>query len=232
MTNSNADGARQNMERGFMKKVIVLAGGIFIIVIFFAGMQIYINRSQKEPGAKPREENSKLHKEHDTSRDPLQKPVQQKPQEPVMALPQRQSSVNFITQAAVSAGVLSSVSTINKVTNFLTSNSISGAYLFIPPQLPDAGIFSVSVEIMPENAASMYASASFVPVPGANPQAVYDAVEYVHKSPKELRNTVFRHIVNEQVLKKDIIILDAGDVKVFLMPAGEGCVVIRKEVVR
>jgi hypothetical protein len=221
------------MKIGFVNKVIILTSGIFfIIVILFAGIHIYVNRSQKEPGVESRQDNTAPHKEQGTSRDPLQKSAPQKPQEPVMALPQRQSSVNFITQAAVSAGVLSSVSTINKVTNFLTGNSISGAYLFIPPNLPDAGIFSVSVEIMPENTASMYASASFVPVPGASPQAVYDAVEYVHKSPKELRNTVFRHIMNEQVLKKDIIMLDAGDVKVFLMPAGEGCVVIRKEVIR
>jgi hypothetical protein len=221
------------MKIGFVNKVIILTGGIFFIIfILFAGIHIYVNRSQKEPGVKSRQDNTAPHKEQGTSRDPLQKPVQEKPQEPVMALPQRQSSVNFITQAAVSAGVLSSVSTINKVTNFLTGNSISGAYLFIPPQLPDAGIFSVSVEIMPENAPSMYASASFAPVAGAGPQAVYDAVQYVPQSPKEVRNTIFQGIKNEQIVKKDIIMLDAGDVKVFLMPAGKGCIIIRKEVVR
>jgi hypothetical protein len=57
-------------------------------------------------------------------------------------------------------------------------------------------------------------------------------VQYVPKSPKEVRATIFKGIVNEHILKKNIIVLDAGNVKIFLMPAGQGCIVIKKQVLR
>lgn len=85
--------------------------------------------------------------------------------------------VNSITQAAVKAGVLASAGRINQVMTYLTGNSQSGAYLFMPKTLPDQSIFSVSMEIQNPNATPIYASASFAPLTSGQSGAVYDAIQ-------------------------------------------------------
>jgi hypothetical protein len=135
-------------------------------------------------------------------------------------------SVNAVTQAAVKMGVLSCVSRINQVVTFLTANTQNGVFIFPVQKQPDQHIFSTSMEILPQGGSTVYATASFFP----NKDAVYDTVEYVNKGCDELEKTVFKNMKRTGVIKKNIIILDGGMVKVFLMPAGTGCVVIRKEV--
>ncbi len=145
---------------------------------------------------------------------------------------QQSNKTTQITKAAAQAGVLSSANQIDRVITHLAGNSEYGACLFLPTQRPDESIFSTSLEMPVENAPSVYASVSFAPFPGETSQAVYDTVQYVSKTPEELRTSVFKSIKNERILKSDIMMLDNGNAKVFLMPAGEGCIVIRKEVVR
>lgn len=140
-------------------------------------------------------------------------------------------AVHPITQAAVKAGVLSCASLINKVIAFLTANSKNGAYLFFPRVQPDQSIFSASLEVQSQNATPTYASASFAPLTSGRVGAIYDKVEYVPKSCAYVEKNIFKNLKRSGVLKKDIIMLDAGPVKIFLMPAGTGCVVIKKEVV-
>ena len=137
-------------------------------------------------------------------------------------------SVNAVTQAAVKLGVLSCVSRINQVATFLTANNKSGVYVFPPKGEPDKHIFSTSFEIMRPDDSTFYATASFFP----NLDAVYDTVEYVNIKCEELEKTVFKDLKRVSVLKKSIILLDGGSVKIFLMPAGSGTVVIKKEVVQ
>jgi len=140
-------------------------------------------------------------------------------------------SVSTVTQAAVKLGVLSSVSRINQVATFLTKGNQSGVFLFPPQQPPDQHVFSTSFELIRQDEsaeATLYASASFFP----NLDAVYDTVEFVNKSCDELEKTVFKSLKRVGVIKKNIVFFDAGNVKVFLMPAGSGCVVIKKEVVK
>lgn len=137
-------------------------------------------------------------------------------------------SVNAVTQAAVKLGVLSCLKRINQVATFLTANAKSGVLIIPSKEQPDQHIFSASFEILPPDNSIIYASASFFP----NNDAVYDTVQYVDKSCDELEKTVFKHLKRKSVLKKNIILLDGGAVKVFLMPAGSGCVVIKKEIVQ
>jgi hypothetical protein len=150
------------------------------------------------------------------------------------AIPARPVSpiVNPVTQAALQAGVLTSVSRINQVTTFLTANSKSSAFLFVPQSQPDQSIFSVSFGLEREKAAARYASASFVPTYSGQAGAVYDTVEYVAQSCADVETTTFKDLKRKGNLGKDIVILDGGPVTVFLMPAGSGCVVIKKEVVQ
>jgi len=137
-------------------------------------------------------------------------------------------SVSIVTQAAVKLGVLSSVSRINQVSTFLTMNNNSGVYIFPVQNPPDQHVFSTSFELIRADNSTLYASASFFP----NQDAVYDTVEYVDKSCDELEKTVFKGLKRIGFVKKNIILLDGANVKVFLMPAGSGCVVIKKEVVK
>ena len=144
------------------------------------------------------------------------------------SLPVTDPSVNIVTQTAVKLGVLSCISRINQVASFLTANVKSGIFIFTPQSEPDRHIFSTSFELLRPDDSTIYASASFFP----NQDAVYDTVEYVNMSPEELEKTVFKDLKRVSVLKKNIVLLDGGKVKVFLMPAGSGAVVIKKEVIR
>jgi len=142
------------------------------------------------------------------------------------------TATNPVTRAAVDAGVLTCASRINQVSNYLTANNQSGVYIFVPQGDRDRRLFSASFEILTSNSSTLYATASFAPNQENGSGAVYDTVEYVDKTCDELAKTVFKDLKRVGVLKKNITVLDGGAVKVFLMPAGTGCVVIRKELVQ
>ena len=156
------------------------------------------------------------------------------PQPAQAAQPQKPaaSNVNSVTLAAVKAGVLACTSRINQVITYITANSQSGAYLFLPKIMPDQSIFSASIEVESRNATPIYASASFAPLTNGSAGAVYDAVEYVAQSCDYTEKNAFKDLARSGILRKDIVMLDGGKVRVFLMPAGTGCNVIKKEVVQ
>lgn len=137
-------------------------------------------------------------------------------------------AVNPVIKAAIKLGIRSCINRINQVTSFFTANNLSGAYIFTPQDPPDQHIFSTSFELIRQDESIFYASASFSP----NQDVVYDTVEYVNMSCEEVEKNIFKNLRRIGVLKKNIVLLDSGAVKVFLMPAGSGCVVIKKEVVR
>ena len=147
---------------------------------------------------------------------------------PVVIQNQADPSVNVVTQAAVKLGILSCVSRINQVAGFLTANNRTGVFIFKPQNQPDQHIFTTSFELIRNDDSTIYASASFFP----NQDAVYDTVEYVDKSCEEVEKTIFSNLKRISVIKKNVIVLDGGAVKVFLMPAGNGTIVIKKEVIQ
>ena len=149
-------------------------------------------------------------------------------QTPAVNVVNNNSSVNVLTQAAVNLGVLSCVSRINQIATFLSANNQTGVFIFKPQKQPDQHIFSTSFELVRNDNSTVYASASFFP----NQDAVYDTIEYVEKNCEELEKTVFSNLKRISVVKKNVVVLDGGAVKVFLMPAGSGTVVIKKEVVQ
>ena len=137
-------------------------------------------------------------------------------------------SVHAVTQAAVKLGVFSCLKRIEQVASFLTAGNKSGIFIFTPQNQPDQHVFSTSFEIIRPDESTLYASVNFFP----NNDFVYDVVEYVDKSSEQLQQTTFAHLKNKTMLKNNIVLLDGGKVKVFLMPAGSGTVVIKKEVVQ
>ena len=144
-------------------------------------------------------------------------------------------TTNAITQAAVKAGVLTCAERINQVSNFLTTGSNSGVFLFVPTADPDKRMFSASLEIQPQakDASPVYASMSFAPNQANGCGCLYETVSYWDKSPDELIKAQFPKLKKVGVLYKNITVLDAGqNVRIFIMPAGKGCVSIKKEVLQ
>lgn len=142
------------------------------------------------------------------------------------------SGSNPLTKGMVDKGVLSCASRINSMTNFLGNNAQVGAFLFIPSKDPDQHLVSSSLEIIDKQKQLIYASSSFAPNQMNGCGAVYDAVMWSPKSCKEVAKSQFPNKEIADVLKKNISMLDLGPgIRVFLMPAGQGCVSIKKEVV-
>lgn len=152
--------------------------------------------------------------------------------QPVQAGQPIAPQTNPVTLAAVKAGIFSSVSRINQVMNYISSGSPSGAFLFMPKTLPDQSLFSASIEVQSQSGSPIYASASFAPLASGQAGAVYDAVEYLPQSCDFVEKTLYKDFRRVGLLNKDIVVLDAGSVRIFLMPAGAGCVVIKKEVMQ
>ena len=139
---------------------------------------------------------------------------------------------NAITQAIIKSGARDCRDRANQVVNYLTANSQSGAFLFLPLQADGAKrLTSASLEVRaPQQVA--YASASFAPVGSGRCDAVYDAVAYWNASCQEVAAKNFAQFKPAGAIKQNIAILEGGPLaRVFLMPAGAGCVSIKKEVV-
>jgi hypothetical protein len=136
---------------------------------------------------------------------------------------------NPLAQAAQAAGVVKCVPRINRMTDFLLANSQGGAHTFFPPQHADQSLLSTSFEVITGDVSS-YASASFAPV-GGGCGAVYEAVSYWQNSCDEVAGKVFPQMKRTGLLKQRVQVLEAGaTARVFLLPAGTGCMSIKKEV--
>lgn len=140
---------------------------------------------------------------------------------------------NSITQAAMKTGVKSCAGRINQVTNFLAAGVKDAGYMmFYPKNNPDQQMISVSMELpLKDNTA--YASASFAPGQANYCGGMYETVVYWPNKCSEVAEKNFGSFKKGGTLSKNIYVRDGGEsMKVFLMPAGKGCVSIKKEIVR
>lgn len=141
------------------------------------------------------------------------------------------NGVNSVTQAAVASGVLTCASRINQVTQFISGTNPSGAALFASPSQPDQQLTSISMEIAPKEGASAYGSASFAPNQANGCGAVYEAIVYWPQNCDIVASKQFASAKKGPLLHKSIMTLETGSpARIFLMPAGTGCVSIKKEV--
>lgn len=142
------------------------------------------------------------------------------------------STTHPITQAAVRAGVLSCSARINQVASFLTANSQSGAFLFTPGAQSDQRLFSTSLEVSGPNAPPAYASASFAPNQANGCGALYETVAYWPNGCDKVAAQQFAGLKDGGKLgnRTQVLVLGPSS-RVFLMPAGSGCVSIKKEVI-
>ena len=140
--------------------------------------------------------------------------------------------VNAVAQAAINAGALSCAARINQVSQFIGGNSKVGAFFFAPPAQPDQRLLSYSFEIQPPKGQAIYASSSFAPNQANGCGATYEAITYWPDKCELVAKKQFSELKREGQLQKEITVLVvANSARIFLMPAGNGCVSIKKEVV-
>jgi hypothetical protein len=129
------------------------------------------------------------------------------------------------------SGVVKCIGRINQITSFVTgSNSNSGMVLNSPSTDANQRIVSSIIEVEGGGSTS-FVSASFAPGAGpADCSATYDAVTYWNASCSQVATSNFGAFKATRPLLKSINTLDGGlFAKVFLMPAGNGCISIKKE---
>ena len=148
---------------------------------------------------------------------------------PVQAQPQ---AINSIAQAALKAGVQACAGRINQVSQFIIGDNPAGAFLFGAPAQPDQRLVAFSFEINPAKGPLAYASASFAPNQANGCGAEYEAIVYWPQSCDVVAAKQFAGAKKGQVLQKSIQVLEPQSAaRIFLMPAGNGCVSIKKETV-
>lgn len=156
--------------------------------------------------------------------------VAQTPNQPSAPTP-AQAPVNNVAKAAVQQGVQSCAGRINQVSSFLGFGPDAGALLMVPPNGQNQRLVPLAMELRTP-AGPAYASASFAPNQINGCGASYDAVVYWPQACEAVATGQFAALKNVGMLKQSITVLDGGlATKVFLMPAGSGCVSIKKEVV-
>lgn len=160
-----------------------------------------------------------------------EQPASQTMQPVRQVTPESADSTNLITQAAFQKGVLTCAARINQVTNSLGFSPLAGAVLLTPQGQLDQRLVPVVMEI-PVDQGVAYVSATFAPNQANGCGATYDGVIFWQKSCGDIASTQFAGLKATGKINREITILDGGvSTKVFLMPAGSGCVSIKKEVV-
>lgn len=139
--------------------------------------------------------------------------------------------LNSVAQAAQKAGVVNCLGRINQVSNFLTAGAQqSGASLSVSPQAPNDRVASIAFEIKSPQVLS-YASADFAPL-ATSCGGSYEAVTHWQNNCKDVASKGYAQLKFIGVIQSSILVLEGGpQLRVFLMPAGTGCVAIKKEVV-
>lgn len=190
-----------------------------------------------QPAAKPAQQPAQPQAAKPAQQPAVSQPAVQQPaaqQQTRPAQPQQggQPQINKITEAVIKGGVSRCANRVNQVTNFLVQQSSGyGAFNFMPPSNPNTQLFSSSLEISSPNQPPAYASATFAPSE-AGCGGMYEVVIYWPGSCNEVFKTQFAGMKQIGAIAKGIPILGGtGNARVFLMPAGTGCVSIKKEVV-
>jgi hypothetical protein len=138
---------------------------------------------------------------------------------------------NTLTQALSHWGVHHCSERVTQVSSFVGYNNASAAMALMPPAQVNQRMIPIAMEIPTESGAA-YVTTSFAPGQANGCGAGYDAVVYWEKTCQNLADDQFSAYKPVGSLGKEIAVLDGGlATKVFLLPAGSGCVSIKKEIV-
>ena len=158
----------------------------------------------------------------------------QVPTKSVSAAPVAQKDGNAektLAQAAQSAGLITCKPLAEQVNRYLIANSISSGMLFAAPEKANTRISSSSIEIQSKEILT-YGSANFSPNGDVGCGVSYDAVTYWKDSCADVASKELKTLKPLGPLGNQISMLDGGPtMRIFLMPAGTGCVQIKKEII-
>lgn len=163
----------------------------------------------------------------------VNKPLSLEPlQRPVAAASAVQASAEvFLAQAAVNAGLRTCKPLADRVNRYLIAEGQSSGLLSAAPENANMRIFSSTIEIESRQGTTTYASTTYAPYADAGCGVAYDAVTYWKESCAEVASTALKQLRPVGTLGNKINMLDGGPaMRMFLMPAGSGCVQIKKEI--
>jgi hypothetical protein len=150
--------------------------------------------------------------------------------QPVFAQAPTARPITAVTSAMTNAGVVFCQQRIQQVSDFLAGNASSSAALMIPPNHINDRLVSASMEVS-TGSTVFYASMDFSPLVAYGCDASFETVSYWQNSCDLVAKTQFVGAKNNGILGKFITVLTAGShLQVFLMPAGNGCVAIKKQI--
>jgi hypothetical protein len=143
--------------------------------------------------------------------------------------PEKAAKVNPLTNALGQAGVVHCQGRIQQVADFLSTGMNSGATLLLPPDHINDHLVSASMEVFDGNA-MFYANMDFAPLVAYGCDATYETVVYWPNSCDVVAKTQFKQAKKAGKMRQFIQALSFGDsLQIFLMPAGAGCVSIKKQ---
>ncbi len=139
------------------------------------------------------------------------------------------SNLGPVAQGAAQDGIRRCLPRIDQVVNFLSAGAQTGAMIFSPPVDADNRLTAVVLEALGSNGLS-YVDTSYAPNSNAC-DAMYQTVTYWTDSCDKVAQVAFPSFKKAGPLRQHITVLDGGpSAKVFLMPAGTGCISVKKEV--
>ena len=148
------------------------------------------------------------------------------------AVPVQSGAPNSLTQAAVQAGALSCAARVEQVTRFVGFGSGVGASLMVPAQPADQRLFAVQMELSAGATSPTLVDITFAPQQANGCGASYEAISYWAQGCEALAAGPFAQLKRVTALQKEILLLDGGSaLRVVLIPAGTGCVSVKKEIV-
>ena len=139
-----------------------------------------------------------------------------------------------LSDAFARAGVVTCGPRVEQIGDYLLRQAEAGAFLFLPVSAQDQRQVGVALELTaPGGGPGAYASAEFSPEPAGGCGASYQSISYWPVGCAELARTTFAANKVLGVLKRNIQTLELSELgRVFLMPAGAGCVSIKRELLR
>ena len=160
--------------------------------------------------------------------------------QPPSALPSTAGPGKALGELFGRAGAVTCAPRIEQVGDFLLQGGEAGVFLFLPETAIDQRQIGLSLEIASpvggpvgnggSVSPSAYASADFSPSADGTCGASYQAIAYWPGSCAEVAKTRFSANKSLGVVKRSILMLELSKLgRIFLMPAGAGCVSIKRE---
>ena len=141
------------------------------------------------------------------------------------------AALNPLASAMGQAGVAFCKERVHQVADFLASGSNSGARLLMPTDHLNDHMVSAALEVF-DGSVLFYSNMDFAPLVAYGCDAVFETVTYWPNSCEVVAKTQFKQAQNTGKMRQYISVLTAGsNLQIFLMPAGSGCVAIKKQAI-